>query len=72
MPLRLPRMGSFSAQNPQRSCSTWFRPVSAVVLAVLLTQACESRRSETEERPDIIVILVDAVRALGPPLRIAF
>ena len=71
MPLRLPRMGSFSAQNPQRSCSTWFRPVSAVVLAVLLTQACESRRS-AEERPDIIVILVDAVRALGPPLRIAF
>ncbi len=55
-------MRSFSLQGPPRSRSAWFRLVLAVVLAVLLMQACERRRS-VEEKPDIILILVDALRA---------
>ena len=61
-------MRSFSLQSLRRSRGAWFRRVSAVVLAVLLMQACERRRSaeglrSVDERPDIIVILVDALRA---------
>ena len=55
-------MRSFSAQSPPRSRSARFRLVLAVVLAVLLMQACERRR-RVEEKPDIILILVDALRA---------
>ena len=55
-------MRSFSLQMPQRSPSAWFRLVLAVVLAVLLMQACERWR-RVEEKPDIILILVDALRA---------
>lgn len=55
-------MRSVPLRRSEQSRRTWFAAASAVVVTVLLLQACE-RLPSVEEKPDIIVILVDALRA---------